>query len=408
MAGIERTPGILLVSQMFPPAVGGSGVLLENVYSRLPDVGVSVVTDERMCRGTDTRRGRMTISRTSIHGTNWGVLGARALWRHLRLARTIAAHARGRNVVVHCGRAQPEGVAAMLAQRLFGSPPFVFWAHGEDVACALTSRDFAMTMRQVHRRAAAILANSHHTARVLASAGVPAEKVCVIHPGVDPVRFNPDIDTSALRRKLAPNGELLLLSVGRMQRRKGHDLMLEAIARLPQTLPRCRYVIVGDGEERQRLETLAAALGVVDRVLFEGEVSWDVLPEYFAACDLFVLPNRVDAHDFEGFGIVFLEAAAAGKAVIGGRSGGVPEAVSEGETGLLVAGTDAGELAAAVQRLLSSDGLRRDMGAAGRARVLRSFTWECAALRLADFQARLTSGVWRETAEASETVGAHT
>jgi phosphatidylinositol alpha-1,6-mannosyltransferase len=117
------------------------------------------------------------------------------------------------------------------------------------------------------------------------------------------------------------------------------------------------------------------------------------LPAYFAASDVFVHPNRVvDEADFEGFGLVFLEAAASGKPVIGGATGGVVEAVVDGVTGLLVGGTDAGELAAAIEQLAASADLRRRLGDAGRARVANEFTWEAAARRVEAIHAAVAAG----------------
>src|SRR5262249_32016510 len=151
-------------------------------------------------------------------------------------------------------------------------------------------------------------------------------------------------------------------TVGRLQRRKGHDLTIETLAALKPALPHLRYVIVGEGEERARLEALVAHHGLSDRVTFAGAVAAEELPSYYAAADIFVHPNRVDAGDVEGFGIVFLEAAATGLPTIGGNSGGVPEAIEGDVTGLLVDGTDVNELAIAVRRLAESATLRREMG----------------------------------------------
>jgi phosphatidylinositol alpha-1,6-mannosyltransferase len=153
--------------------------------------------------------------------------------------------------------------------------------------------------------------------------------------------------------------------------------------------PVLRYVIVGDGDERARLEALVGHHGLRDRVTFVGEVPGGDLPGYYAACDIFLLPNRIDDGDVEGFGIVFLEAAAAGKPTVGGRSGGVPEAVEDGTTGLLVSGTDVQELSAAIRRLATSATARDRMGRAGRARVLSGLTWERAADQVGELHRRL-------------------
>src|SRR5207244_13456776 len=140
------------------------------------------------------------------------------------------------------------------------------------------------------------------------------------------------------RRYAAGASDGLLLSVGRLQRRKGHDVAIQAVAALRSRCPNVRYVIAGDGDERQRLERLVGEHHLEGRVLFAGIVADADLPAFYAACDVFLLPNRVDDGDIEGFGIVFLEAAASGRPVIGGDSGGVPEAVERDVTGLLVDG----------------------------------------------------------------------
>ena len=124
--------------------------------------------------------------------------------------------------------------------------------------------------------------------------------------------------------------------------------------------------------------------GLESAVTFAGKVDDDLLPQLYAACDIFALPNRNDHGDIEGFGIVFMEAAASCRPTIGGNTGGVPEAVKEGETGLLVSGTDSAELVEVVRRLAGSPELRARLGAAGRKRVLREFTWDHAAARLAE------------------------
>jgi phosphatidyl-myo-inositol dimannoside synthase len=247
-------------------------------------------------------------------------------------------------------------------------------------------------MRHVHRRASAIVANSHNTARELRAFGVPSEAIVVIHPAVDAARFElPAVDRN-LRRRLAADDELLLLTVGRLQRRKGHDLVLRALAQLALDRPRVRYAIVGEGDERGALERLAGELQLGDLVTFVGEVSPEDLPGYYAAGDIFAHPNRVDGVDVEGFGMVFLEAAAAGLPTIGGATGGVPEAIVDGETGFLVSGTDVAELATTIRRLSNSLDLRRCLGNAGQMRVRRQFTWEQATARLAAVHEQLSGG----------------
>ena len=252
--------------------------------------------------------------------------------------------------MIHCGRLLPEGLSARLATPLTNAP-YICWAHGEELGYINRSRELAWLMARVHDRAAAVIANSANTALMLARTGVLESKVKIVHPGVDHTRFHPDLDVAAIRRRYAPRGELLILSVGRLQARKGHDVAIQAIARLQRQ--NCHYLIVGDGDELPRLKQLAQDAGVSSLVTFEPRITSQILPSYYAAADIFVHPNRTEGDDFEGFGLVFLEAAASGLPAIGGRSGGVPEAIAENETGLLVGGVDPDELAAALRHSLT-------------------------------------------------------
>ena len=371
---------LLLLSELFPPAVGGSAVLFGEIYSRLGDTTVAVVTD-----GID------------MVACGLGIRSRRSVRRYFKLARSLRLWRPGVSMI-HCGRALPEGLAALLS-KWTGGPHYACWAHGEDIATALTSRELTLLMRMVYAGADVILANSVSTRGMLRELGIAADRIEIVYPGVDTRRFRPDIDATDLRRQIAPHCETVVLSVGRLQTRKGHDLMIQAMQVLTRSQHRSlRYVIVGDGPERHRLEELVDRCGVRSAVTFCGEVPAELLPQYFAACDIFVLPNRIDQGDVEGFGIVFLEAAASGKPAVGGRSGGVPEAVAEGVSGLLVSGSDLEELAGAVARLIDSESLRRSLGAAGRARVVREFTWEYAAQRVATVHRRITNGDRRERA----------
>ena len=365
----RRGGRVVLLTELYPPAVGGSAVLFHGIYSRLDDADVSVVTPPATSR--------------------WGVIDPRGLAGHVRLAAQLRRLLRRRQGFVHCARALPEGVAAMMAQSL-GGPGYVCWAHGEDLASALTSRELTWLTKMVYRRATAALANSRNTASMLTGLGVPETKIHIVHPAVDADRFHPRVDGSAVRRRFAPDAsDVLLLSVGRLQRRKGHDVAIQAVAALRSRCPNVRYVIAGDGDERQRLERLVAEHHLEDRVSFAGIVADADLPAFYAACDVFLLPNRVDDGDIEGFGIVFLEAAASGKPVIGGDSGGVPEAVERDVTGLLVDGARVEAVADAIAELATSDERRRRMGLAGRVRAQQCFSWQHAASRVSDLQRRI-------------------
>jgi phosphatidyl-myo-inositol dimannoside synthase len=377
------TNPVLLVSEYFPPAIGGSAELLSNIYARMA-ADVTVLTTVRG-PGIEAAAVQARVERMPFpHGL--GMFAPSALRDMARLTRRIARLASDRTVI-YCGRALPEGTAACLHSFRSGTP-YAVWTHGEELPIAASSRELSWLLRRVHRRSAALIANSHNTARLLRALGNPADKIHVVHPAVDHERFQPDHQGgAALRRRLTVGGELLLLSVGRLQARKGHDLVLKALASMPASAPRMRYIVTGCGDDAPRLQALAAELGLTSQVDFIGIVPPDALPSYYAAADIFVHPNRVEGEDFEGFGMVFLEAAATGMPAIGGRSGGVPEAIEEGKTGLLVSGSDPNELCAAIIHLASSSSVRASFGSAARQRVLTYFTWARAVKQVEEIDA---------------------
>ena len=382
-----ESSGILLLSELYPPTVGGSGVLLESLYSRLGDHHVDVLTDGN---GSRVQRG-LAVHAMPMCTPDWGILGRGSLARHLRVAREVRRRTSAATVV-HCARGLPEGLSARLSGRRY-----VCWTHGEELGYASTSRELRWLLPRIYTMAAAVVANSRNSAQLLTRWGLDEREVTIIHPGVDVDRFHPGVPPGSWRDRYASQDELVLLSVGRLQKRKGHDLMLSALAKWRPQDPPVRYLIAGDGEERGSLERQADQLGVRDRVAFLGVIAETELPGLYAAADIFAMPNRVDGVDFEGFGIVFLEAAAAGLPCIAGRSGGAAEAVQDGETGILVSGVDSVELALSLRRLAESSEQRAKMGARGRERVVREFTWEHGARRLSELQHRLQNDVAART-----------
>ena len=202
-------------------------------------------------------------------------------------------------------------------------------------------------------------------------------------PAVDAQRFSPDVDASAIRARHVLAGRPVIGCISRLVARKGQDRLIEAMPRILQFEPDAALLLVGDGPAREDLEKLARSTGVLDHVIFAGRASDEDLPAYYAACDVFALPCRTQRRgiDVEGLGIVFLEASASGKPVVAGDSGGAPDAVLNGHTGVVVA-DDVRQLADALIDLLNDETRAQAMGAAGRSWVLESWTWETPAARL--------------------------
>ena len=180
----------------------------------------------------------------------------------------------------------------------------------------------------------------------------------------------------------------MILTVGRLQKRKGHDMMIRALPAILRTVPNTLYAIVGDGEERPALEELVAQLGLRNVVQFLGELPDADTRVCYQQCDLFALPNRQVGDDFEGFGMVLLEAQACGKPVVAGDSGGTAETMRVPETGLVVPSDGPEPLAKLLTGLLADRERLARMGAAGRRWAVDHFDW--AAL------SRRAAGLWRD------------
>ena len=255
---------------------------------------------------------------------------------------------------------------------------YALFAYGLDVIQPLYGTVAPWRVADFRRAARVITCSTGTGTMVVERLGVDPARVRVVHPGIDPLPNGiPSAATiGALGATLGISGEPVVLSVGRLVRRKGFDLALRAFAAYRGRGGRALYVIAGDGPERGALEALAGELGVREQVRFMGAVDEPTKLALYALCDVFMMPNTLlDNVDWEGFGIVFLEAARAGKPTIGGANGGVPDAIADGVTGILVDPCNQGEVDAALARLLSDSELRARLGAAARERAATQFAW---------------------------------
>lgn len=216
-----------------------------------------------------------------------------------------------------------------------------------------------------------------------------ARRLVVLPMGVDPPRAARPDTVRSLRTRYRIGAGPVLLSVARLAPCKGHDVVIRSLRFLLRQFPDLTYLIVGDGPERPALQALAAEQGVGDRVVFCGRVPAGDLPEHFALGTLFVQLSRTTGEydGLEGFGLSFLEAASHGLPAIGGRSGGVPEALQDGVTGCLVPPLDVDAFALHAAGLLSDESRRRRMSAAARAWAA-SHTWERSAVVLRSLWSR--------------------
>ncbi len=283
--------------------------------------------------------------------------------------------------------------AAVRARRVLGPYAVCAAVHGREVltmhyagwgASGLYDRARRYTMGAVDR----LFPGSNYALRLVREKQIAYRSAEVVHYGCNVERFVPG-GGEEKRRELGLEGKKVMVTLSRLVPRKGIDTTLEALPAIVRAVPDMIYLVAGSGPDRARLTALAERLGVLPWVRFLGMVPDAEVPPLLTMADLFVMPAREERPDVEGFGLVFLEANACGTAVIGSTSGGISDAVLDGETGLLVPPEAPGPLADAAIRLLNDAALRRRLGETGRTRVLRDFTWERMAVQLSESMSTL-------------------
>jgi phosphatidyl-myo-inositol dimannoside synthase len=371
-------PVDLLLSQDFFPQLGGAHSWLYEIYRRWPtrvDALVRNYPDASAAQAAFDARdhGSLHLTRADIAVDEINLLKP-ASWRSmLRVAARLHSMRAGRPARIHCLRAFPEGFCGLLARmRRPRSSRLVVYAHGEEILVARSSRQLQLMARAVYAGADLVIANSQNTVRLVREL-CPSARVACVHPGVDVRAFQIDPQQAReFRRRWGwPEDTTIVSTIARMEPRKNQAAVLHAVAKLHAAGRRVGYVCAGDGEERANLERLARELGIADRVRFPGALSEGDKLLTYAASDVYAMPSIQAGEMIEGFGIVFLEAAAAGIPAICGSIGGQPEAVQADVTGVVVDGKDDAAVTAALDRLVADPQLRVRMGTAARARAAR-------------------------------------
>lgn len=262
---------------------------------------------------------------------------------------------------VFCPTWLPDGAACRWGLEHAPIPYFVA-AHGTEVFDNFASRKNSvrtvLTRKlkgDVFHQAKKVFPVSEYTRKaVLEKACGNESRTITVNNGVNPAIFKRTAVRSQLEAQYRPHGERILLTVTRLYPYKGVDRMLESLPAISRAVPGVQYLVVGEGPDRTRLEELTSRLGLESRVRFLGRLELSEIVELYNLADLFVMLSRDEPPDVEGFGLVFLEAAACGLPSVGGRSGGIPDAIDEGESGWLVDPGNTQEIAATISGLLKS------------------------------------------------------
>ncbi len=374
----------LLLAHDFPPMGGGIARLHGEVARRYPRGELIVSTPQDPDAADVDGEFNGAVDRLPM-----GRRGAKTLPGLLLWSRRATALARQHRVrFVFCGNVKPAGYPARWVFERCRIPYGIYF-HGGDLLSEqhkiLHSRFKRRSARAIIGGAAVLMVNSAWTRdlalTVLGELGLDGhgQRLRVVPLGTDPDRFRPGLDVAALRARFAlpDGGARWLLTVARLEPHKGVDTVIAALPAIVAQAPDVRYAVVGSGPERERLEKLAHKIGVADRVQFLGEVGDADLPALYNLASVYVgASRRAERIGVEGFGISLVEASACGLPVVAGNSGGIPDAVRDGETGFLVPPEDTAAVSGVVCRLLGDAALARRIGAAGRAAVERHYNWD--------------------------------
>ena len=359
----------LLLTQDFPPEVGGTQTYAHEVAVRLASRGrIRVIAPSRSGSVSVDATFPFEVERVAA-SPDLFFLSARASVR-----RAVREGYRRAFCVQWTG-----ALAALAGRRLDPGFEIHVAAHGRELLFNPLPGPFAgvydRLRRRVLGRANGVYPVSRYTADLALDLGVAAERIHVVSNGADPLRFKPTDRHEARRRFSLPNNPVIL-TLCRLVSRKGVDTVIRSFRSVLVAWPEATLIVAGDGPERSSLERLAADIGVSTHVRFLGSVPYDQVPALFSAADVFALVPRESRPDVEGFGLVYLEASACEIPVIGARSGGIPDAVIDGVTGLLVPPDDPEGLAAALEHVLRHENIALTLGEAGRRHVLEYANWD--------------------------------
>ncbi|MGH3391547.1 MAG: glycosyltransferase family 4 protein [Actinomadura sp.] len=365
----------LIVTNDFPPRQGGIQVFVHNLALRRPAGSVVVYAPAWEGAARFDAEQPFPVVR---HPTSLMLPEPTVLRRAGRIARSEGCDS------VLFGASAPLGLLAPALRR-YGVERFVGITHGHEAGWAQLPGARSL-LRRIGDGVDVLTYLGEYTRSRMARALSPAavSRLARLAPGVDEAVFRPGTGGADVRRRHDLVDRPVVVCVSRLVPRKGQDTLIGIWPRVLRAVPEAVLLLVGGGPYQRDLERLAAAQGVAASVRFTGSVPWTELPAHFDAGDVFAMPCRTRRRglDVEGLGIVYLEASATGLPVIAGDSGGAPDAVLDGETGMVVPGRSATAVADAVIGLLADPARAQAMGEKGRSWVEREWTWDRQAARL--------------------------
>jgi len=367
----------LLISEIFPPTHGGSGRWFWELYTRLPQEQCIIAAGHHPDEYKFDKIHTLKINRINLTSSSWGIksiTGLKFYWQAFKALKNIIKKENIKSI--HCGRCLPEGVLAYLFKKLYNIP-YLCYIHGEDIEAAIMSRELQFIVKKVLNNSQQLICNSTNSKQLLIEKwNISDNKITVLNPGVDTNQFIPQAFNIETRNDLGWSNRPVLLTVGRLQQRKGQDMMIKALPEIKKYIPDILYVVIGNGEEKEALQNLVSELHLNDNVQFRYSCDDDTMIQCYQQCDIFILPNRTIDNDIEGFGMVLVEAQSCEKPVIAGDSGGTAETMIINETGYILDCSNTKQLEENIPELLKDKDKLILMGKKARKHIVQTLDWQ--------------------------------
>ena len=363
---------ILCITNDFGPRAGGIETFVIGLIERMPRNSVVVFTSQQ---GDTSEYDRKWMS---DYGVEVVRDRSKILLPSLRVGRVAREILREREITrVFFGAAAPLALLSHGLRRA-GATRIIALTHGHEVWWAKLW-PFSWLIRRIGAGVDSLTYLGSFTQRAISRSlsKQATESMVRIAPGIDTSHFAPVLDSHELKRELELDGKRVIVCVGRLVHRKGQDTLVEAMPQILKEFPNAHLLFVGVGPHLQFIHKRAVQLGVLENISFVGRVQYRELPRFISVGEIFAMPSRsrLAGLEVEGLGIVYLEASACALPVVGGLSGGAPDALIEGETGFAVDGRNPDHVAAAVTKLLRDPELAKQMGERGREWIINEWEW---------------------------------
>lgn len=368
----------LIITLEYPPQIGGIATYIYNLASHLPAQDTVVYAPKNKNQDEFDAKNLWKTYRLNPY---WNFVWPKWLRLYFQITTLVNQE---KIEMLYINHVLPVGYVAYLIKKFKGIP-YTLFLHGTDIEAAIAHKSKRRNFIKICKEAQTVVVNSNFLKNKLLVIVEKLNDVRVVYPCPSDIFLDTPVDElaiSSLKSRLALSGKKVILTVARMAEGKGFPHMVRMLPEILNKVPSVIWLVVGDGPKSKEVFQMVQKNSLQNVVRFLGNIDPQELYKYYHLADLFVLLTHKDESHEEGWGTVFLEAAACGLPVVAGRVGGVEEAVIDGQTGIVVEVYQDQSVIPAVVSLLNDLETSKKMGELGKERVKNNFRWEKEILKL--------------------------